>query len=65
MSTHSPLIVLCGNPEDDGWLAGGVNVGIGQLGVRHHALGGWPAVHPSKGHGPWLCSRLGLEAEVH
>ena len=29
MSVHPPLVVLCCNPEDDGWLAGGVDVCIG------------------------------------
>ena len=33
VSIHPPLIILCCYPEDDGWLAGGVNVCVGQLGM--------------------------------
>ena len=43
------LVVPGGDPEDDGGLGGGVDVGGGQAGVGDHALGAGATEHADKG----------------
>ena len=43
------LVVPGGDPEDDGGLGGGVDVGGGQAGVGHHTLGAGAAEHADEG----------------
>ena len=62
---HSPLIILGGDPEDDGRFGGGVHMCRGQLSVAHHTGAARAAVHAGKGHGPGLGPRLRFEAQVH
>ena len=47
------LVVSGGDPEDDGGLGGGVNVGSGQAGVGDDALGAWSTEHSHKSKLGW------------
>ena len=55
------LVVPGGDPEDDGGLGGGVDVGGGQAGVGDHALGAGAAEHADEGElGGRRGDRLGV-----
>ena len=55
------LVVPVGDPEDDGGLGGGVDVGGGQAGVGDHALGAGATEHADKGElGGRRGDRLGV-----
>ena len=61
----SPLVVLGSNPEDDGRLGGGVDMGRGQLAMGDNTGAPRATVDPCKGHGAGLSPGLGLQAKVH
>ena len=69
------LVIPGGNPEDDGGLGGGVDVGGGQAGVGDDTLGAGAAEHADEGElggrrgdglGVSLCGRLcRFHCQVH
>lgn len=64
------LLIAGGDAEDDGWLGGVVDVGVGEAGRLHQARGVGSTIHAHKGE---LCrggslgfSRLvALDGQVH